>query len=35
MSQGKCYLCGRIINKRGAIRHLKKCLKEGRDVTDS
>jgi hypothetical protein len=28
MSQGKCYLCGRIINKRGAIRHLKKCLKE-------
>ncbi len=27
MSEGKCYLCGRIIKKRGAIRHLKKCLK--------
>jgi len=26
MSKGKCYLCGKIIDKRGAIRHLKNCV---------
>ncbi|XRO76575.1 hypothetical protein ACO3VM_07285 [Methanocaldococcus sp. 10A] len=28
MSKGKCYICGKIIDKKGAVKHLKSCVKK-------